>query len=314
MNDVLPGAAVVVGIDGSKAAEHAATWAVDEAIARDVPVRLVCVTGARPPGGLYPNEIGLELEYAESVLRQASAAVHATGKNVKVDVEIASGAPVDVLLAESLTAEMVCVGSSGIGAVSSRLVGSTATTLADEASCPVAIIRHHDSAPGPEHRWIGVAVKAAAIDEDIVLVAMQEARLRDVPVLAIGLWQEDFGYTPYDELDRMMESWRQRFPDVRVYPVTTRSGLTTFLNDDDEPVGLVVIGPDEAGHVAQLVGPHSHPILGHPECSVIVVRTANVLSTSHPTHHTSSPKPLDRSSPETHWSTGDPISHQIVAS
>lgn len=272
MTDIAPEATVVVGIDGSEAAAHAAEWAVEEAIARDVPLRLVCVTSARPAAGLFPNEVGLETEYAETVLRQARAAIAATGKDVEVDTVIVAGAPAAVLLAESRTAELVCVGSSGIGAVSSRVVGSTATTLAEEASCPVAIIRHHREGPLTHHRWIAVGVKASPEDEDVVIAAMQEARLRHAPVVAVGLWQEDFGFTRYDEVDRLMDSWRQRYPDVRVYPVSTRSGLLAFLNDDDEPIGMVVVGPDEARRVAQIVGPHSHPILGHPECSVLVVR------------------------------------------
>ena len=44
---------VVVGIDGSQAAIDAATWAVDEAVSRGVPLRLVHVSAAkqarRPP-------------------------------------------------------------------------------------------------------------------------------------------------------------------------------------------------------------------------------------------------------------------------
>jgi nucleotide-binding universal stress UspA family protein len=272
MTDILPGASVVVGIDGSKAALHATEWAIDEAIARDVPLRLICVVGLGPEAGLSPNEIELDVEYAESVLRQASAAIEATGKDVKVDTAILRGAPADVLLAESRAAELVCVGSSGIGAVARRIVGSTATTLATRASCPVAIIRYHPSDRSSYRRWIAAAVKASTDDEQILLSAMQEARLRHVPVLAIGLWQEDFGFTPYDELDRLMESWRQRFPDVRVYPVTTRSGLVQYLTEDDEPVAMVVVGADEADRVADIVGPHSHHIVGHPECSVLVVR------------------------------------------
>ena len=34
---------VVVGVDGSKAAINAALWAIDEAVSRDVPLRLIHV-------------------------------------------------------------------------------------------------------------------------------------------------------------------------------------------------------------------------------------------------------------------------------
>jgi nucleotide-binding universal stress UspA family protein len=40
-------APVVVGVDGSDAAIDAAKWAIDEAISRDVPLRIVQVTTSR---------------------------------------------------------------------------------------------------------------------------------------------------------------------------------------------------------------------------------------------------------------------------
>jgi nucleotide-binding universal stress UspA family protein len=41
MNSTSSPARVVVGIDGSQAAVHAALWAIEEAVSRDVPLRLV---------------------------------------------------------------------------------------------------------------------------------------------------------------------------------------------------------------------------------------------------------------------------------
>ena len=40
-NDGSPSPAVVVGIDGSRPAVDAALWGVDEAVHRDIPLRLV---------------------------------------------------------------------------------------------------------------------------------------------------------------------------------------------------------------------------------------------------------------------------------
>lgn len=268
MTDSRLGPPVIVGIDGSRAAVHAAEWAIDEAIARGVSLRLVHVAAERPASGGVP----LEIEYAETVMRQADAAIQATGKTVEVETAIVRGDPAAVFLAESLDAELICIGSSGVGVVSRALLGSTVTTLAEGAHCPVAIIRHRNDGASWDSRWIVVAVKASIDDEEIVMAAMEEARLRHSSVLAVGLWQADFGFTPYDEVDRLVDTWRQRFPDVRVCPASTRSGLVKFLNDEDTPIGLVVVGADEARHVAQIIGPHDHPIMGHPECSVLIVR------------------------------------------
>jgi len=41
MQDFDPPTAVVVGIDGSKAAVRAALWAIDDAVDRDIPLRLI---------------------------------------------------------------------------------------------------------------------------------------------------------------------------------------------------------------------------------------------------------------------------------
>jgi hypothetical protein len=125
--------------------------------------------------------------------------------------------------------------------------------------------------PASEPDWIVVAVQGHAEDESVIEHAMNEARLRTAPVLAVGVWEEDFGEIPYDELDRRIETWAKRYPDVHVKPVATRAGVARFLADNkDESVQLTVVGA-AADQVAQIVGPHSHPLVPHGECSVLVV-------------------------------------------
>ena len=73
----------------------------------------------------------LEVQYAESSLRAASAAVGATDKPVKVETDILWGSPDIVLIDESRNADLICVGSVGIGAIARELWGSTAASLAE---------------------------------------------------------------------------------------------------------------------------------------------------------------------------------------
>src|SRR5450755_2587353 len=104
MNHTQSAPSVVVGIDGSDAAIHAAQWAIDEALSRDIPLRLLHVIEAAS------EDIGLEGEYAETALRAANTAVEATGKPVSVDTAVIRG-PIDAALVdESRAAEMLCVG------------------------------------------------------------------------------------------------------------------------------------------------------------------------------------------------------------
>ena len=123
-------APVVVGVDGSDAAINAAKWAIDEAISRDVPLRIVHVTHIEGDETASQDAFRLEVQYAESSLRAASAAVEATGKPVKVETDILWGSPDIALIDESRNAALICVGSVGIGAIAHELWGSTAASLA----------------------------------------------------------------------------------------------------------------------------------------------------------------------------------------
>jgi nucleotide-binding universal stress UspA family protein len=259
-----------VGIDGSQAALNAALWAIDEAINRDVRLRMVHVTGVEQQP---PEDVRLEIEYGETSLRAATAVVKATGRPVEFETDILWGPVSTVLIEESQNAAMICVGSVGIGAVARELLGSTAASLAENARCPVAIIRTPDDPPRSTVDWIAVAVNEEPDNDSVIECAMEEARLRRAPVLAVGRRRDHLGETPHDELDRRVEKWKLRYPDVRIDPVATRAGIGRFLAEHtDESVQLAILGRADVDEVAYIVGPVSCPIVRHGECSVLIVR------------------------------------------
>lgn len=258
---------VVVGIDGSRAAVHAAEWATDEAISRDVPLCLVHVTRPVVTAKSFVDEYNIDKEYAETSLRDAAAAVKATGKAVKVDCVIRHGLASDALTAESRTASLVCVGSEGFGRLASAFWGSTAKEIANRAHCPVAIVHRPEFVAHDRTVWIAVAVNGPQ-DTDIVIDhAIQEARLRNLPVLAVGTWQEDMGQSPYQELDRRVAGLRERYPDIHIYPVAARADIGHFLADCDEPIQLAVVGRADIPHVIRI-----RPSVDRGDRTILVVR------------------------------------------
>jgi nucleotide-binding universal stress UspA family protein len=265
---------IVVGIDGSQAAIQAAEWAVDEAVSREVPLRLVEVITqqAEPAPLMSVGNVRMEIEYAQAALRIAAAAVAADGKIVKVETAILQGDPAAVLLAESRDAAMVCVGSTGIGRFARVLLGSTVAELAEAAHCPVAIIRTRQHRPKPDVDLIVVAVNDSPGNDDVVERAIKEAQLRHAPVLALGVWRQDLGEMPHDEVERRVHVWEQRYPSVQFHALATRTGIADFLDVSSSRIHLAVIGSADTDQVASLIGPHNHPILGHAECSVLIVR------------------------------------------
>ena len=89
MKDTSTPAPVVVGVDGSDAAINAVKWAIHEAIARDAPLlRIVHVTNIEQEPAAPTEAFRLDIQYAESSLHAATAAVNATGKPIKTETAI----------------------------------------------------------------------------------------------------------------------------------------------------------------------------------------------------------------------------------
>ena len=266
MNDNHLPSSVVAGIDGSDTAIRAAQWAIDEAISRSVPLRLVYVTKATHPTA---DEYQLDVRHAKASLRAAQAAIEATGRPVKVETAIVTGPPGAALVAESRDADMICVGSVGIGRYARAVLGSTATELAEKAHCPVAIIRPQDDESRRDINWIVVAINDEPDNEAVVEHAMEEAKLRNAPVLAIGERRALHGTR--EGLDRVVDKWKQRYPDVHIYPVANQADVAHFLRHHDERVQLAVIGGSETDQLAHIVGPFGHPVFHHAKSSVLVI-------------------------------------------
>ena len=261
--------AVIAGIDGSQAALTAALWAVDEAISRAVPLRLISVIKPRHPS---PDDYARDLEDAERSLSRARDTIAAGRRAVTVETEIPRAPAGTALIEASRDADMVCVGSVGIGRYARSLLGSTATELAEKAHCPVAVVRTESAQPPPEIDWVVVRMTDAPDNENVVKHAAWEANLRRAPMLILGGRPEELTEHADGAFERRVQQWRQRHPEVRVYPITTNFAIASFLQMNDERVQLAVISAAESDQLARLIGPAGHPLFRHPECSVLVVR------------------------------------------
>ena len=158
------------------------------------------------------------------------------------------------------------------------VLGSTAAILAEGAHCPVAIIRRDEKSPPLEAGLIAVVVEDRPGNRDVVRCAMEEARVRQAPVLALCVGRTALFERSRDKIYRRLDGLLRRFPDVEVEVVTTRLGVTRYLQERIGALQLVVIDSGDAGRVTQLVGPHGLPILRHADCSVLIVRGQRQMS------------------------------------
>ncbi|GAB3017329.1 universal stress protein [Mycobacterium bourgelatii] len=271
MNEISTPPSIIVGIDGSRAAIQAALWAVDEAVSRDIPLRLLYAIEpeiAKVP----PDRAARKLAIAENAVRYAFTALEASEKPVKIEVEVVQDRAITALIRASASAEMVCVGAVGLHHIRPDRMGSTAAALAVSAHCPVAIIRGDNRRTGRQARWVVVDAEGSG-DTDVALeAAFEEAQLRNAPLRAVARSVNgDSDCRIEVALDRRLERCRQSHPDVRVESAALRCGLLTYLEKNGRSVQLVVVSARNREHVEQLVGPMGNSVLHGAGCSVLVV-------------------------------------------
>ncbi len=138
------GERVVVGIDGSDAARRGLRWALDEGRARHAAVDVVHAWQTPYVGSGDPFAAAFDPVMFEEAARLALDAT--------VDGEDASGLPqpperilvhggaAPAILETAKGADLVVVGSRGLGGFSGLLLGSVSHHVAHHAPCPVVIV------------------------------------------------------------------------------------------------------------------------------------------------------------------------------
>lgn len=148
---------LLVPVDGSEGAGHAARFAARLAETMNRPVKLLFAFPASPmdlygvpsegamAGGVgyfAPEEF--EKLRDDSARRVFRAAREAIGESpVRVDEELLAGEPSEAILdyAEKVPGAMIVVGSRGLSGFKRVLLGSLSQTLVQHAHCPVTVVR-----------------------------------------------------------------------------------------------------------------------------------------------------------------------------
>jgi nucleotide-binding universal stress UspA family protein len=269
--------AVVIGVDGSAAALRTALWAVDEAVSREIPLRLVHALDSE---GLNPDDTARKLATAESAIRNVVAAIEAADKPVKLEVEIMRGRATATLVHASRQAAMICVGAVGSDHFQPDRVGSTAAAVATSAQCPVAVIHGFGRPTRPHPGWVVVEADKSPDNGVVMGAAVDEARLRNVPLRVITCWPApscdqqavaEGDHRIHARLTRRLSPWRRRYPDLRIESIVVHGSIFDYLAKSAGDVQLLVVGARDAQHLGELVGPAGNVALRDSDHAVLVV-------------------------------------------
>lgn len=139
---------VVVGVDGSAAAQRALDFACEHAVRRGAEV--TAVLGWRGP---TLHGLGVAVPVTEdsrqqqqqrrhqSQLEELLAPTRSRFPDLKLEAEAIPGHAARLLIDASEHAALVVVGSRGRGAFAGLLLGSVGQSVLDHARCPVAVVR-----------------------------------------------------------------------------------------------------------------------------------------------------------------------------
>jgi nucleotide-binding universal stress UspA family protein len=286
---------VVVGVDGSASSLAAVAAAAQEARWRGAGLRLVhafiwpAMHVQLGPSPLGPPEGGLR-NMVERMLTEAEERARTVAPEVDVFRAVVTGEPLTVLEAQSRAADLVVVGSRGMGSFVGLMVGSTAVHLAAHGRCPVLVVREQGEDTGP----IMVGVDESSTGAGAVDFAFAEAALRGVDLVALHAWTTWNAPmpTPQDEaapyanapealaarkerlLSEALAGHQETYPGVNVKREVVHGGTREALIEASRTAQLLVVGArGRGGFAGLLLGSVSQAMLHHAHCPVAVVRS-----------------------------------------
>ncbi|MEU4498541.1 universal stress protein [Streptomyces sp. NPDC023998] len=294
---------VTVGLDGSPESLASAAWAAREALLRDVPLHLVHAeewptTAAVPMVG--PE---VQQQWADKVLTDAADELRQRHPGLEITTLRLSGSPAAALSIEAAHAEMLVLGSRGLGSIMGFLIGSVGMATVSATEQPVVLVRapkHHDKesrtrSGGAEQTEAASGYRDVVVGLDIyqscdklLAFAFDEAARRGCTLRAVHGWTLPlvFSYAPMldpgiqlevgrqveQALSDMLLPWRQKFPSVQVVERALIGSPAQQLVYSAADADLVVVGrrlrrAPLGGHI----GPVAHAVMHHSAAPVAVV-------------------------------------------
>ncbi|MCI2416420.1 universal stress protein [Saccharopolyspora sp. K220] len=258
---------VLAGVDGSAESVTAALWAADEAALRGVPLRLLTVD-AKNTG-----------DHAWNIVRSARQWCHRAHGGIDIAEDVLAGYPPQVLVRESTDAQLLVVGSRGLGAVTETLLGSVSMGVAMRANCPVVVVprRRGSFALGP----VVLGVSGPSRGRAAISFAFAEAALRGTALLAVHVWRPISWTEPAQlaawstmdgarqDLTAELVDWASGYPDVQLSTDVRYGSPADELSQAASAAQLLVIG--HCG-TALALGTVAHRTLHHADCPVAIVR------------------------------------------
>ncbi|WP_405787279.1 universal stress protein [Streptomyces sp. NBC_00029] len=303
---------VIAAVDGSAESLAAADWAAHEAQMRRLPLHLLHVWQDWSRAFAHAPFTGLDTapcegataaqHYAEQVTHDASDRLRAAHPGLEISVEQVHGRPAEVLLSAAEKAEVLVVGSRGLGGLAGFLTGSVSLPVIAHAERPVVAVRAGERAeceplPGTgDHgdrkgqcRDVVLGLDLSRPCDELLAYAFEAAAARAATLRVVHGWSVPVveGYDPAaadpghgvalglreaSALTDVLRSWRGKFPQVEVKEQCLVGRPAGHLVEASKEASLLVVGRRiRRAAVGAHIGPVTHAVLHHATTPVAVV-------------------------------------------
>ncbi|MDG9705706.1 universal stress protein [Streptomyces sp. DH37] len=289
---------VTVGVDGSGESLAAADWAAREAMRRKVPLHLVHV---REPDPFTPPDSFADPEarqhWAQRIPREAANDLAGRHPGLEITTDQLTGRPAEVLTAAAEQAEVLVIGTRGLGPVTGFLVGSVGLSTVARVDCPVVLVRAGTAEEGGPAgteppvpaRDVVMGLELYRPSDELIEFGFDAASRRGAPLRVIHGWNPPlvYGVDPIAvdprlatdlarESARVLEDalrhWREKYPDVEVKAQAVVGRPARHLLEASEDASLVVVGRRKRrSPIGFHIGPVAHAVMHHAKAPVAVV-------------------------------------------
>jgi nucleotide-binding universal stress UspA family protein len=284
---------IVVGVDGSPGSDHALRWASDEAELHGWRLRVVMAfeyetaSVAMPPMRSIPEYREVE----ERARRALAETLREVPVGTRVEELVAEGSPSEVLLEAGQEAELIAVGSRGIGGFRGLLLGSVSRQVASRATVPAAVVptwagtvtrgrivvgTDGSEAAAAALRW--AAREAAVRDAQLEVVRVGDvARIPGPPGVVFSVEPEEELAAARQDAQRAVDEVLGPEPSVAVRVRGAVGHPTRQLLESAEEADLLVLGNRGRGRITDaLLGSTSAGCVTHAPCPTVVVPSGTV--------------------------------------
>ena len=267
---------VVVGIAGEQPA--VVRWAVAQAERSRRPLRVVHTWAIAPMEAeayVLTDTTTLMRAEAERVLDEARDLVTSLAPTLEAEFVVEYGAPDQILIHESASADSVVVGSDDASWIGRLLGGERSAHVGRSARCPVVVVPEMAD-PGTGEGGVVVAVDGETSASGPLRYAFEQADARDVRVLvlhSVPEWTRRTELTDHDvDLAEITAGWQEQFPGVEVQRTMVQGDTVAECIEATAEAALLVLGHHHGrSGLSDLLHPVAASVLRGARCPVALV-------------------------------------------